>query len=285
MDTLALFYNRDLLDAAGIPEPPRTWEQFQQDVIALTKYDARGDVAQSGAAIGTGANVERAGDMIALLMMQSGARMTDARGQATFAQSIGGGGRTSPSQDALRFYTDFANPTKESYTWDKSFGNSFDAFASGQTAFFLGYSYHVPLLEARSRKLNYGIAPSPQISEDLQARITYANFWLETVSKKSENVDWAWDFVQFMADEKNVVSYLQNAGKATALRGLVLEQSDDQDVAVFAEQVLAADAWYNGNDAAAADEALTKMIDTVVSGSRLIEDALKIAEQEVNETL
>ena len=52
-------------------------EQFQQDVIALTKYDAV--TWRSGAAIGTGANVERASDIVALLMMQSGARMTDAR--------------------------------------------------------------------------------------------------------------------------------------------------------------------------------------------------------------
>ncbi len=286
VDTLALFYNRDLLDAAGIPEPPRTWEEFQQTVIKLTKYDARGNIAQSGAAVGTGTNVERAGDIVSLLMMQSGAKMTDARGQAVFSQPVqGGGGRTTPAQNALRFYTDFANPTKESYTWDGDFGNSFDAFAAGQTAFFLGYSYHVPLLEARSRKLNYAIAKAPQIVDDLQAQINYANFWVESVSKKSENSDWAWDFVEFMASEKQVASYLESAGKPTALRGLVLDQSDDANVAVFAEQVLSADAWYNGSGATAAEDSLSDMVDAVVSGTRTLEEALQIAEQEVNETL
>ena len=34
VDTLALFYNEDLLDAAGIAEPPTNWEDFQEHVFA-----------------------------------------------------------------------------------------------------------------------------------------------------------------------------------------------------------------------------------------------------------
>ena len=32
MDTLALFYNQDMLNAAGIPQPPATWSDFQEAV-------------------------------------------------------------------------------------------------------------------------------------------------------------------------------------------------------------------------------------------------------------
>jgi len=286
VDTLALYYNKDILDAAGIPQPPATWEEFQADVVKLTKYNANGGIAQSGAAIGTGSNVERSTDILSLLMMQSGAQMSDARGQARFAETVSGpSGRSLPSADALRFYTDFANPTKEAYTWDKSFTGSFDAFVAGQTAFFFGYSYHDPLIKARAQKLNIGLAPMPQISEDLRARINYANFWIESVSKKSDNPDWAWDFIQFTAAEENVDSFLSAARKPTALRSLVLKQNEDFDLSVFADQVLSAQAWYNGNDATSAEKAMEKMIDSIVSGTHTIEEALGIAQNEVNQTL
>ena len=286
VDTLALFYNKDILDAAGIPQPPRTWEEFQEDVVSLTKYDVNGNVAQSGAAIGAGGNIERSSDIISLLMMQSGAELADTRGQARFAeQVIIDGQRIIPSTSALRFYTDFANPTKESYTWSQDFANSFDAFASGQTGFFFGYSYHKPLLDARSSKLNYAVSPVPQINEDLSSSINYANFWMETVSKQSDNADWAWDFIQFAAKERNVQSYLNRTDKPTALRGLVLDQSNNSDVGVFADQVLSARAWYNGQDATAAEQALADMIDAVVDGSLALQDALDVAQQQVNQTL
>lgn len=286
VDTLAMYYNRDLLDAAGIPQPPRTWEEFQEAVIKLTKYNASGGIAQSGGAIGTGSNVERSADIVSLLMMQSGTQMTDARGQARFAEKVSGsGGRTLPAEDAVRFYTDFANPTKEAYTWDKSLSGSYDAFLAGQTAFFFGYSYHAPLIEAQAPKLNMAIAPMPQITSDERARINFANFWIESVSKKSDNSDWAWDFIQYAADENNVESYLNAAKKPTALRSLVLKQTDDFNLAVFADQVLSAQAWYNGTDAAAAERALEVMVDTIVAGTNTIQEALGIAQNEVNQTL
>lgn len=282
VDTLALFYNKDILDAAGIPQPPASWEDFQRDVVELTKYNATGSIAQSGAAFGTGANVDRSADIISLLMMQSGAQMTDARGRATFGTPFAGE-RVSPAGNALRFYTDFANPTKESYAWDSSFTNSMDAFAAGQTAFFIGYSYHVPLIEARAQKLNFAVAPIPQLSDSQS--INYANYWIETVSKKTEHRDWAWDFVQFSADKDNVESYLNAAKKPTALRSLILDQLDDEDLAVFADQVLTAQDWYNGSDAVVAEGIIEKMIDDVVKGTLTVEEALSIAQQQVNQTL
>ena len=107
-------------------------------------------------------------------------------------------------------------------------------------------------MEARSRKLNYGIAPSPQIAKISTARITYANFWLETVFKE-RNVDWAWDFVRFIDDEKNVVSYLQNAGKAPALRaGWCWSKAMIKTSPCLPSRFWPPMRWYNGNDAVAA---------------------------------
>jgi len=270
MDTLGLFYNQDMLNAAGIPQPPATWEDFQNAVKALTKIDTLGKITQSGAGIGTAKNVERAPDILSILMMQNGVEMVDERGRVTFNDIPKGSPRDAPpGVDAVRFYTDFANPTKEVYTWNTAMPSSLDAFVNGQTAMFLGYSYHLPIIRTLAPKLNIGIASLPQISAstDLTQQVNYGNYWAEGVSKDSKYQDYAWDFVQFATDAKNVGSYLADAGKPTALRSLIAGQLNDEDLGVFAAQLLTAKTWYRGKNVDAQEKAMNQLIDDFLAGT------------------
>lgn len=279
MDSLALYYNKDLLNAAGIAQPPATWTQFQDQVSQLTQISTGDTIVQAGAAIGTSDNVERAFDILSALMMQNGTQMTDSRGRATFAQETDAGFL---GGEAVRFYTDFANPLKAVYTWNEDMPDSFDAFTSGNTAFFFGYSYHHALIEAANSKLNFAVSPLPQI--DGGKTVNYANYWVETVAKSTNAGDWAWDFVQFAAQEEQVTSYLQAARKPAALRSLINTQLEDEVLSVFAGQTLTADSWYRGGDAAVAEEALLDLIDAFLAGDEQ-ERALKDAQNKVNQSL
>ncbi|EKD47325.1 MAG: hypothetical protein ACD_66C00115G0001, partial [uncultured bacterium] len=266
MDSLALYYNKDLFNTAGIATPPQSWGEFQDDVIALTTYDKSGNVDQSGAALGTSQNVERASDIVSLLMMQNGTAMTDQKNKITFntiTNDVADG--VFPGFDAVSFYTDFANPTKEVYTWNNTFDSSFESFTNGETAMFLGYSYHIPLIQTASPKLNYGIAPVPQISGGRE--INFANYWVESVTASCDNPDWAWDFVQFETSEDQVVSYLDAAKKPTALRNLISSQLNDSYLGAFAEQTLTAQSWYHGYDSGVMEDVFEDLINAVLSGS------------------
>ncbi len=280
VDTLALYYNKDLLNAAGIAEAPKDWTTFQTNAGKLTTVGPNDAIVQSGAALGTSRNVERAFDVLSLLMLQNGTQMTDARGSATFGNALAD--QSLPGADAVRFYTEFANPLKAAYAWNKDQTGSFDAFASGKTALFLGYSYHLPLLRARSPKLSFGIAPVPQISGG--RTVNYANYWAETVSKATKNANWAWDFLQFAAKADNAKGYLSAAKKPTALRALINDQLQDNDLSVFAGQLLTAKSWYAGNDAAVAEAALLDLIDDASAGGDL-ERLIRDAQNKVNQTL
>ncbi len=279
LDSLAVYYNKDLLNAAGIPEPPLTWTQFQDQVSQLTQLNASDAIVQAGAAMGTSRNVERAFDLVSILMMQNGTQMTDSRGRATFAQETEAGFL---GGEALRFYTDFANPLKAVYTWNEDMPDSFDAFVSGNTAFFFGYSYHYDLIRAANSKLDFAVSPLPQI--DGGKTVNYANYWVETVAKSSDAGDWAWDFVQFAASEDRVGSYLKAARKPAALRSLINTQLDDEVLSVFAGQTLTADSWYRAGDATVAEEAMLNLIDAFLAGDEQ-ERALKDAQNQVNQSL
>jgi len=284
LDTLALFFNRDILNASAIPEPPRTWTEFSEDVKKIAKIDKQGNILQAGAAIGTANNIERAPDILSLLMMQNGTVMADESGNATFAAMPAGATLTNPpGEDALGFYTDFASPYKEVYTWNENMPNSLEAFSTGRAAFFFGYSYHIPQIRNLAPKLNFAIAKMPQIEGSQE--INFTNYWVETVSAKTKNQNEAWDFLQFAAKAENVQKYLAKTKKPTALRSLVASQIEDLDLAIFASELLTAKSWYQGMDALATEKIMNEMIENVVAGTQTLKEAIGLAQGRVNQTI
>ncbi len=265
VDTLAMYVNKDLLNAAGVATVPESWDAFQDAVAKLVKQDAKGDILQAGAAIGTGQNVERAPDILSVLMLQNGAVMSTTDGSPAF-QTIPSnlsGRDQPPSYQALTFYTDFANPAKKVYTWNAKQPNSLDAFIQGKTAFLFGYSYHLPIIKARAPKLNLTIAKLPQIAGN--PTVNFANYWAWTVSKKTKNSDIAWNFLNFMRRPEESKTYLDLAKRPAALKSQLTAQLENEDVGVFASQVLTSQSWYRGNDPRAADAAFVELIETALT--------------------
>ncbi|MFH1522825.1 MAG: extracellular solute-binding protein [Patescibacteria group bacterium] len=287
IDTLAMYYNKDLLNNAGIAKPPIYWNrEFQLAVKSLTKQDTKGQIIQSGIALGTSNNIERYSDILSILMMQNGAIMMDEAGRVTFdkiPESLKNL-KYNPGLGALNFYTDFSNPAKEVYSWNSELENSLDMFIAGRLAIMLGYSYDLPTIKARAPKLNFSIAKLPQI-EDNPKSINFANYWVEGVSNKSKYINEAWDFIQFATKEEYVESYLAKTKKPTALRSLVNEQIEDMDIGVFAEQVLTAQSWYRGVDSNAAELIIGEMIDSVSGGEENIEDIIRLGVKRVQQTI
>jgi ABC-type glycerol-3-phosphate transport system substrate-binding protein len=162
--------------------------------------------------------------------------------------------------------------------------NSLNLFIQGKLALFFGYAYHLPEIKTGAPKLNFGVAKLPQIEGSSQ-QINFANYWVEGVSKKSEHITEAWDFVQFMASSEQVKKYLDKVKKPTALRALVNDQAADDDIKVFVEQVLTAKSWYKGDDANAAEIIIGEMIDSMVRGDDKPDNIIKLGAGRVQQTL
>ena len=287
VDTLALFYNRDLLNSAGVATAPQFWnKEFQQIIKKLSKQDPKKGLIQAGIALGTSKNISRFSDILSVLMMQNGAIMSDGN-QITFhsvPQTMSN--NYNPGLEALRFYTDFANPTKEVYSWNNDMPDSIEAFASGNLAMVFGYSFNLAQIRAQAPKLNLGIAKLPQI-EGNSMSVNFANYWVETVSKKSKHPNESWDFVQFLTKEENAKIYLAKTKKPTALKSLINAQKDDEDLGVFAEQILSAKSWYHGKSIKDAESAIGEMINAALTATpdrlpEVLSDGASKVQQTIN---
>jgi len=282
VDTLALYYNKDIFNTAGIPDPPKTWEEFLVDVEKLTVKDERNNIMRAGAAIGAARNVNRSTDILSLLMLQSGARMvSEKKTAAEFDRTVDTGKeKFSPGERALRFYTNFSDPLNPVYTWNTRTHYSIDAFYEGAAAMMFNYSHHLSTIRAKSPYLNFGAAPMPQL-QDKEFDVNYANYWGLAVSKNSKGAEAAWKFIVWLSQKENSQKYLEKVKKPASRRDLILEQKNDPDLGIFAEQALSARSWYQV-DNSAIETIFADMIESVILGEETVEKAIKKAAAQVS---
>ena len=233
VDSIALYYNKDLFNAVGISAPPKTWTEFNDAVKKITKINSVGDITQSAAAIGTSKNVNRASDILSVLMMQNGVEMPTVKTpQANFDQSsLAPDGQTvSAGVDALDYYTQFSRLTINGAsqnplaTWNSRMHYSVDAFTEGSTAMMFNYSYQLQTIKNQNQKLNFATAPLPQAYPSKP--VNYANYEAFVVSKNKTDsktsapiseaknnarIHEAWQFLKFLTMKNNNSIHLINA--------------------------------------------------------------------------
>lgn len=277
MDSLALYYNKDIFNAAGIARPPKTWLEVMEIVKRTTKFNPveQNQIDQHGITMGAGKNVNRASDILSVLMMQNGVDILDNEGIPSFSENA-------DAVRALQFFTDFANPNKDIYTWNQRSDYSLDAFSEGEAAMMINYSYHMATIKGKNPRLNLGIAPLPQTetgNSDNPPK-TYAGYWLLGVSKQTTNPDVAWRFVKYMISTPQARQYLEKSGYPPARRDLISELQSDARIGVFAGQALYASSWPQV-DNRLVDKLFTEAIDQVVSGQDTAEGAMRRAGEQL----
>lgn len=238
VDSLALYCNKDLFNAVGLTSYPTTWEEVKGVVKKLTKIDEVGIIKQSGLAMGTTSrNINRATDVLSLLMLQSGAKMTnEEKNAATFNDPVFKAGNSERvGEEALKFYTQFADSNSpETYTWNPSLHYSVDAFGEDTVAMMVNYSWQTSAVKLKNSKLNFTVVPIPQMPD--QKPLTFASYTGFAVTKnkmlpKSVNaqnqipagsdynklrIHEAWQFIKFLTMKNGGTVTLMNAVSGTS---------------------------------------------------------------------
>lgn len=282
VDSLALYYNKDLLGTAGIATPPKTWEKLAADVRAISRQDNDGYFSRSGVAIGTNSNVNRGVDIVYLMMLQAGViPWTKDGSQPQFANSITKQGKViNAGKDAVDFYTSFSNPSSANYTWNTESDYSTDAFSNGRAAYLYGYAYTRAQIDAKAPNLNYDVAPVPQNNLS-DPTVNYSNYFAEVVSKQSKNQEVAWDFLKFITSKETLKTYYLTDKEPSSRRDLIEEQTSDIDIGVFAHANLTGKTFYKA-DEAKFDALIGEMIDNIILHGQTTDQALSRAQSQAS---
>ncbi|MFZ5376219.1 MAG: extracellular solute-binding protein [Patescibacteria group bacterium] len=198
-DGLVLYYNKEILETANA-QPPSNWRDLRKlanDLTVPASKDERGaGLERGGLAIGNSTNVEHFSDILALLILQNGGDINSPN--------------STEVSDALKFYTNFV---KEDQIWDSKLPSSTVAFARGEAAMMFGPSWRAHEIKNLNPKLDFGMAPVPQLSDESTA---WASYWAEGVSEKSKNKDLAWSFLKYMASKETQMKFFSSASQIRA---------------------------------------------------------------------
>jgi len=275
VDTLALFYNQQIFQAAG-KTPPTSWDQLRQVALDLTIRDDSGRIQTAGIPLGNTSNVDHWPDILGLMMLQNGVNL---------AQPVG-----NLAEDALTFYTIFS---KVDRVWDETLPSSTLAFATGKAAMFLGFSWDVFEIKNINPNLDFRVMPVPQLPG---TDISWSSFWVEGVGKRSSKQKEAWAFLKFLSSKEGLEkayqaqSQVRLFGEAYPRVDMASSLASNNLITPFINQASKAKTWYLCSrtfDNGINDRMIKYYEDAVnaVNGGTAASDILKTTSQGVSQLL
>lgn len=264
IDTLALYYNKNLFDEGGVASIPKTWLKFQETIEKLN---------WPAAAIGGSSNsISKASDLLNNILLQSGAPMTD----QYFSRAMFG----NQGRNAFGFYLSFVNPENEFYSWNDQQPLDINLFSRGKLPVVFHYKQLTDWLVVNNPALNFGVASMPQPSS-LQSRVSYADYFGLAVSNKSSQSEASWNFIKFITTNPEVSQiYLSSTNRSPALRSVIQQLIKEQPSNPFPRQSLIARSWPRVDDIGI-KRIFNQAIQKVLAGGVSSNQALAEAEQKI----
>ena len=274
-----MYYNRSILDAKGIVYPPTFWDEMSSLVPAITEKNDSNKIIKSAVALGHFSNVAHAKDILATLFMQTGNPIV-AEKDGAFNSALGGSGSQQNLASILKFYTDFANPTENVYSWNRSLPESADAFSGEDLAFYFGFASELTALVNRNPNQNFFIAPIPQIRGS-NFKLTGARVTGLAISSFSKNFNTAFTAASLMATGDFADKLRVVGGMVPARRDLLANVPADSYSPAFYNSALFARSWLDP-DSRGTDDIFRNMIDSVLSNSAGTGQAVSDADSKLN---
>ncbi len=285
VDPLVLYYNRDLLSKASLAFPPAFWDQMYSYANKLTTKDGAGNITKSVLALGEAKNIPNSKNILSLLMLQAGTPITDIPSdtqtpklQAELTNNFNL--PLNPANSALDFYTQFANPAKPFYSWNRSLRNANVNFVSGDSALYIGFASELRELRAKSPTLNIGIALVPQ-SRVSGKSMTYGTLRGVAISKGSKNPSAALRAALLLSSANTSLALSKILQLPPPRRDLLSNKPTDTASGVFYDSAIQSRGWLDPDDAETAS-IFTNMIESVTSGRARVDEAISTAQDQIN---
>jgi ABC-type glycerol-3-phosphate transport system substrate-binding protein len=283
VDPLVLYWNRDLFANAGLARPPLYWDELQQIARAISRKSDAGSLTKSAISFGEYGNVTHAKNIIGTLILQAGGPVTARDSAGTLQPALQArttGNVAAPAQSALSFYTGFANPSQDIYSWNRSQKESIEAFTSGDLGLFVGLASEEPFIRRQNPNLNFGIAPLPQI-RDAERSMTGGYAYGFAVPRASKNPSGALTGAYLLASPEASAALTTAFGISSARRDVLALPAQGNDD-LFNKMAIITRLWEDPNPQET-DRIFRDMIESITSGAAKLSEALQRADASMRE--
>jgi multiple sugar transport system substrate-binding protein len=186
-ETTGLFYRKDLFAAAGIKEPPKTWDELEADAKALTKEGQYGYIMFAP---------EAAYYWYPYLWQNGGELLSEDGTKILFNSDAG--------KEAAEFYVGLAQYSPPDFLNSNSYDGRV-AFATGQVAMYVAGAWFASVLQDEYPDITdlWDAAPLPQKE---RCATTIAGDSL-VIPAQSKNPDAAWKWIEFLSAPQNMARW------------------------------------------------------------------------------
>lgn len=193
----AVYYNSDMLAAAGLEGPPATMAEFDSYAEQLTQRDASGNPTVSGWSLRLSGGGSGITEKFAINMFQHGGEMLASSGDGMWKSSFA-------TDAGLATLKQYLHNLFETRTVTVEMPADAEAFEREQTAMFIRESWVIGDIASKAPDLAYdtGTLPRGSIVSSVQLY----------VAAEGEEADAAWSYILATQEPENLLWLLDNVG-------------------------------------------------------------------------
>lgn len=217
--SLALFYNKDLFEAAGLDpnSPPQTLEEFVEAAKQAVQRDEAGNMTSAGLAMDMGGQDHQWWREV-LVRQFGGVPYTDDYRTVAYNDEAG--------RQALEFYTDLQLEHKIGQVGFMDEAQA--AFRAGRAAMTIDGTFRLGSFET-IEDFEWGVTELPANADGM--RSNYASYWANAITAKAEGekLAAAEKFLAYISSPEAMEIWLEVVGELPARRAVALTEENLSD--------------------------------------------------------
>ena len=270
--TLALFYNKQAFQEAGINQPPKTWDELRDDSKKLT-IDKNRDGRKEQYGFGLAPELSRQ----YFIMTAFGGRLIDRQENAAFFTS----GNLKGLQLVIEQYRKDQSSAQPS---DVGASTGSEMFGQGKAAMVLEGTWAIPYLQETFPKLEFATAEVPTVNGK---KGTMAYTVAYVMNKKAKHKDAAWQLIAYLTSQEGMKAWAKE-GLALPTRKSVLAELgfvDNPLYAPFAKGADYATIWQSGETLPTLLTHFNNQFISALIGEQSLPEALIKAQRSANKEI
>lgn len=282
IDPLVMYWNRDIFVDGGLANPPSFWDEFLTLSPKFTQRDDSTNIVRSFVALGEFRNVMHAKEILSALMLQAGNPIVVPAANGGYISTLKEkyDNVELPAVAALRFYTEFASPTKAVYSWNRALPGSRQSFVQGDVGVYFGPASEYRVIRELNPNLNFDVAAFPQPRGSARP-ITFAHVEGWAIPRGSVDSNAAFLVAQKLTSAFYVSRFSTLTGLPPVRRDLLGDTPADAVKPVFYNGALSARTWLDP-DTAATDGIFQEMIEAPLAGRLKLGESVESADAKLS---
>jgi multiple sugar transport system substrate-binding protein len=267
--TLALFYNQQALAAAGIEQPPRTWDDLLTMAQQLTiDRNQDGKIEQYG--FGITPELPRLGYVIRAF----GGQIVDENSYAAYGSEAAVRG-LQPIVDAYRTGRAFGQPA------DGGSSSGSELFGQGKAAMVIEGNWAIPFLQDTFPDLSFATAEVPILNQQHGTMVFTVAY---VMNRQSKHKNEAWQLIAYLTGKQGMKEWTGTGFALPTRRSVAAQLQYDRDPlrSALVAGVNYATPWQIGNYPSTVMHAFDNQFLSAMLGQQPLRQALERAQQEAN---